>query len=635
MAIRTENLELIKPEQNDFYDIDEFYNPNMDKIDSAMQLLQDALQNLDDATINKQNNGDIILTNSNKTTTIVLDSKGFSYYTGGSVKEENLIFRVDNNKITAKKQLEVNNKNIETELTNRYTKAETKTEIEAAKTALTNAYKAADKIITDKAQMRKVTKDNGTAYLIGPGADYESLTSLIKNAEPGFYSIRVNTACVDSPDRNRYWGGYFSKPTAAGGYIVINEYGYNRRLAVVNFAADTVSETELPKYWNIFSTSKQLDDISAVVQTLSTTLNTEITNIKNKVQSTKVTPDTYTSNTTGVYEINTATLLEWIKSTSNGTKFIRKQATPSDCPTTYWSVGILNKTSNTSAYVMLWDSAGSGNGKLYWQTFNPTTITSIKDSWNIAATTKQVDLKADKSLAQMVKISTDTGNPIHTWSGVDILTSIIAVSDKNKQMQTFYGNSTVTGGPYNNNHYFGYFTKYGQAINVHCTDWTGRVFFNIYNFNNSAWSGWKELVNKQQLDLKADISKAQMYKITADGGGTKRTVTTDFAEYMRTAPLGMESIYYPAGTLNVPNTGSGRILYHKTNAVNADNTHGIGWAMLFAGPVTWCCTWYGTGTNNLLSNSVWQRINRQQIIHGTGSPSTATGDNGDIYIQYI
>jgi hypothetical protein len=122
MSTKTPNLQLAKPAQDDFYDIDEFYNPNMDILDTRIQGTIDLINNIQNTYIKTKHTGNVTITNGVGSATIAINDNGFSYYSGSVVNENNLVFRVANSQITLGKQLVINGVNVETALNDRYTK---------------------------------------------------------------------------------------------------------------------------------------------------------------------------------------------------------------------------------------------------------------------------------------------------------------------------------------------------------------------------------------------------------------------------------------------------------------------------------------------------------------------------------
>ena len=172
----------------------------------------------------------------------------------------------------------------------------------------------------------------------------------------------------------------------------------------------------------------------------------------------------------------------------------------------------------------------------------------------------KLDLKADVSKAQMNKVTADNGERFGTITSGAILDTIVGSAGVKSYVST-NGASDHPSGTYG----FRFISNMTDAKNgyvIGVAD-SGKVYNR--NISNGNWIGfWGELTDKytkaeadRALNLKADVSKAQMTKITSDTGNVIATIGSgqSLLDYILAKGLGFYTLRASSASSDTPKIG--------------------------------------------------------------------------------
>jgi hypothetical protein len=122
-------------------------------------------------------------------------------------------------------------------------------------------YKLADTVITDNAQMQKITVDNGAPIMVvASGEDaYVKFTAL----PTGIHFVALATGALNSPLSNGFCVGIITKPFSAGNYWTVSVCAYNTN---VMYHASNYTGTIFP--WKKIGTHDALGGTGVPANTL-------------------------------------------------------------------------------------------------------------------------------------------------------------------------------------------------------------------------------------------------------------------------------------------------------------------------------------------------------------------------------
>lgn len=405
---------------------------------------------------------------------------------------------------------------------------------------------------------------------------------------------------------------------------------------------DTYAENSNTRLTNIETLNTQQNTRLTNVESVNNTQTTAINDIKAKAQMSKITSDT------GSYALNWGTADDfgtWIENCPLGLYTGYFGESVPGAPSTASGRFLINKQQTGGDYGYGYVMNINYLGEYWYMTFAGATL----GSWEKVANTSdlpdvaalesrlQVQINDIKSKAQMKKVTSDNGNyALVLNSGDDLIAKVTALG---AGFYTIKLNQGVINAPDSTTYWHGtvLFSSNDMEFELkRMSDYPQKKIIGKLRTGQTSIK-WDYAALQVDVDIKADISKAQMSKITADNGGVSYIAATGTMEdFLKSLPVGLHTVRIASGVENCPGSNNNlRGYIYKESPNTTEYPYGvINFELTDLGNNTFVGQAYGTAA---LDSAFWEarRVSKNHIRGGTTVPATSLGNDGDIYVQYI